>query len=807
VSLPVTRKARRELGLDPRRFGGSGRVSIPSFASAYALAEVLGEHQEPGEDAPRPVAGEDLAALDLLEDLAEEAIDVLLEQQAPDLMDRCLRQFADRLGEQGATARWERLADELEVEHTAARHQACLRRLMAATVLRRHPLADRILGMLGLDGSADPELEDTLQRIDELLSAAGSMSPGPLEALAEGDPDSFEGVLGALSQRGGPWAEKRRQRIDSVLGLLNEARTPRLAPGHAPDPGIGLEAGPAAYSADAEWMRDLVLVAKNVLVWLRQLSERYGRSIARLDEIPSSELEELAGRGFTGLWLIGIWERSPASGALKRAQGSPAAASAYAVRRYRIAGELGGEAALEDLKRRAGECGLRLAADLVPNHTAIDSDWVIEHPERFVWCPESPFPGYRFEGDDLSPDPRVGLRVEDHYQDRTDAAVVFQRVDRQSGETRYVYHGNDGTAIPWNDTAQLDYSRAETRSAVADEIVAMAKSFPILRFDAAMTMTRHHFHRLWYPSPDVAGAIPSRAEHGLSVAEFECRMPQEFWREVVDRVAREAPGTLLLAEAFWLMEGYFVRRLGLHRVYNSAFMHMLRDGDNGHLRQLLGDTLEVDPALLGRLTNYLSTPDEETTIAQFGRGDRYFGACRLLVTLPGLPLFTHGQWEGLEERYGMEFDSPRWQESPDAEVVARHDREIAPLLARRTLFAGVEDFRLLDLLDDSGRRIDAVLAHANNTGTETVIVALNNGDAAVAGRLVPTVPPDAAGDRWAAAWPGLPAAGAGEAAGDADWELRDLTAERRVTVTPEDRQADGIRLQLAPFECTVLGLG
>jgi len=35
-------------------------------------------------------------------------------------------------------------------------------------------------------------------------------------------------------------------------------------------------------------------------------------------------------------------------------------------------------------------------------------------------------------------------------------------------------------------------------------------------------------------------------------------MPHEFWREVVDRVAAEVPGTLLLAEAFWLMEGYFV---------------------------------------------------------------------------------------------------------------------------------------------------------------------------------------------------------------------------------------------------------
>ena len=53
-------------------------------------------------------------------------------------------------------------------------------------------------------------------------------------------------------------------------------------------------------------------------------------------------------------------------------------------------------------------------------------------------------------------------------------------------------------------------------------------------------------------------------------------MPEEFWREVVDRVAAEAPDTLLLAEAFWLMEGYFVRTLGMHRVYNSAFMNMLK---------------------------------------------------------------------------------------------------------------------------------------------------------------------------------------------------------------------------------------
>ena len=62
--------------------------------------------------------------------------------------------------------------------------------------------------------------------------------------------------------------------------------------------------------------------------------------------------------------------------------------------------------------------------------------------------------------------------------------------------------------------------------------------------------------------------------------EFDRLIPVEFWREVVDTVAERAPDTLLLAEAFWMMEGYFVRTLGMHRVYNSAFMNMLKREEN-----------------------------------------------------------------------------------------------------------------------------------------------------------------------------------------------------------------------------------
>src|SRR5207247_542759 len=114
------------------------------------------------------------------------------------------------------------------------------------------------------------------------------------------------------------------------------------------------------------------------------------------------------------------------------------------------------------------------------------------------------------------------------------------------------------------------------------------------------------------PPPGSWGGIPSRAEHSMSQAEFDALMPNEFWREVVDRVAVEAPGTLLLAEAFWLLEGYFVRTLGMHRVYNSAFMVMLRDERNAEYRLVMRNTLEFDPEILKRYVNFMSNPDEKT---------------------------------------------------------------------------------------------------------------------------------------------------------------------------------------------------
>jgi len=55
------------------------------------------------------------------------------------------------------------------------------------------------------------------------------------------------------------------------------------------------------------------------------------------------------------------------------------------------------------LKSRAWQRGLRLAADMVPNHVGVDGEWVMDHPNGSPIAGSS-VPVYRFSGPDLSED-------------------------------------------------------------------------------------------------------------------------------------------------------------------------------------------------------------------------------------------------------------------------------------------------------------------------------------------------------------------------------------------------------------------
>lgn len=606
---------------------------------------------------------------------------------------------------------------------------AAVEEMLLINTANRNPAASPYRDLFDESAMNDSAYAEFLARLTDFFSKLPGLGSGEGETLNDllsapikAAPDSLEGQLLFMLEKWGNLlgAEFSARLLRGVDFLREEViRT------HGPIDTFTAEACVPTYSdaeyerysQDQEWMPRIVLMAKNTYVWLDQLSKKYQRDMRTLDQIPDEELDLLAARGFTGLWLIGLWERSRASQRIKQRMGQEdAVASAYSLHSYDIAGDLGGWGALENLRARAWQRGIRLSADMVPNHMGIDSQWVVEHPGWFLSTPFPPYPSYSFRSENLSDDIRVGIYLEDHYYDKTDAAVVFQRRDHYTGDVRYIYHGNDGTSFPWNDTGQLDYSQPEVREAVIQVILHVARNFPVIRFDAAMTLAKKHIQRLWFPEPGAGGAIPSRAQFGMTKAEFDEKVPIEFWREVVDRVAAEVPDTLLLAEAFWLMEGYFVRTLGMHRVYNSAFMHMLRDEDNAKYRMAIKNTLEFDPQILKRYVNFMNNPDEKTAVEQFGKGDKYFGICTLLATLPGLPMFGHGQVEGFSEKYGMEFRRAKWEETPDDGLIQAHDWRIFPLLHRRHLFADVENFLLYDFFQPYGGVDENVFAYSNRQG-------------------------------------------------------------------------------------------
>ncbi|SHJ43393.1 glycogen/starch synthase, ADP-glucose type [Malonomonas rubra DSM 5091] len=580
--------------------------------------------------------------------------------------------------------------------------------------------------------SALPELDDGFARRPQ------SLLERLREPLQQGG--TLESQLQWLQQQ---WSEilpeELRFRIDSAITIFQrEGITPDF-PGEpqldALNPASQLDQEYANFTADLDWMPRTVLLAKSTYVWLQQLSRKYHWHIHRLDQIPDQELDELASFGFTSLWLIGIWHRSKASLKIKNLTGQQqVAASAYAIDDYRVADDLGGDGALDNLRHRCQQRGIDLACDVVTNHTGIESAWLQQHPDWFIQAQHPPYPGYQFSGIDLSENPDYSMQIEDGYYDHSEAAVVCRYQHRHTGEVRYIYHGNDGTHLPWNDTVQLNYLLPQVREAMIALIIRVAKQFRVIRFDAAMTLAKRHFQRLWFPLPGGGEGVPSRSDYAMSKQEFDSLFPVEFWRELVDRVNQEVPDTLLVAEAFWLMEGYFVRTLGMHRVYNSAFMNMLKREENEKYRQTVKNILAFDPAILQRFVNFMSNPDEEPAIEQFGRDDKYFCIATMLATMPGLPMFGHGQIEGYTEKYGMEYISPRWQEEPDQHLIERHRRQIFPLLRQRALFSGAEDFQLYDFASEYGVE-EHVYVYSNRLGDQNTLVICNNSPHQIKGRI------------------------------------------------------------------------
>jgi Alpha amylase, catalytic domain len=341
----------------------------------------------------------------------------------------------------------------------------------------------------------------------------------------------------------------------------------------------------------------------NAWPWLDGVRARHGRRL-ELGDVPESELRELVrAPGLDAVWLMGVWERSPASARIARAEPGVVRAcrealadfaprdvvgSPYAVRRYAVDPRLGGAEALATLRGRLRDLGLGLILDFVPNHVARDHDWtrLADHVVR----------GTR---EDLARHPGAFFR----------------------GGRSVVAHGRDPHFPAWTDTAQVDAFSEALRAAASATLLEIASQCDGVRCDMAMLVTNAVFSRTW---GERVGPAPAT----------------EYWETVMAPVRRSHPGFLFLAEVYWDLEAE-LQRQGFDHCYDKRLYDRLLGGDAAALREHLEAPTSYQEGMLRFVENH----DETRAMAAFGR-NRSWMAAVLVATLPGAKLWHEGQFRG-----------------------------------------------------------------------------------------------------------------------------------------------------------------
>lgn len=353
----------------------------------------------------------------------------------------------------------------------------------------------------------------------------------------------------------------------------------------------------------SNWVRYPSVYEINTWVWLADLSNKTGHRVD-LSSVPSSEWDAIAAGGFDAVWLMGVWERSPAGIAIanknagllqdfRRAlpdfRTDDNVGSPYCVRRYLVDPHLGGRSALAAARRELARRGVRLILDFVPNHVAPDHPWVGEHPEYFIQgTPE-----------DARNNPASFIQIQQ---------TVFAC-------------GRDPYFPAWPDVLQLNAFRPGLRNGVVETLSDIAGQCDGVRCDMAMLLLNSVFERTWSGR---AGPRPAT----------------EYWDEIIPAVKRRHPDFLFIAEAYWDLEWELQQR-GFDFCYDKRLYDRL-EHDNAESVRL---HLCADLAYQERLLRFLENHDEPRAAAIFSPS-RERAAAVVTSTLPGGKLFHEGQFEG-----------------------------------------------------------------------------------------------------------------------------------------------------------------
>ena len=417
----------------------------------------------------------------------------------------------------------------------------------------------------------------------------------------------------------------------------------------------------------------------NTAVWLERLGREQGRPLL-LGEVPGEAWDALARLPVDAVWLMGVWQRSPAGLQIALANPELAAGnraalpdlrpedvigSPYCVRDYVVDDRFGGPEALASARRQLAERGLGLILDYVPNHVAPDHPWLTERPACFLAGTD----------EELAAHPDAFIR--------TAGGVVAK--------------GRDPYFPPWPDVVQLNAFSPVLRDAVAETLIGIGGQCDGLRCDMAMLMTNEVFARTW---GERGGPTPAA----------------DYWPPLIGRLKQAHPDFLLMAEVYWDME-WTLQQQGFDLCYDKRLydrlVHDPPDSVRGHL--------QADSAYQERLIRFIENHDEPRAAATFEPA-KARAAAVAFSTLQGARLFHDGQLEGFRTRIPV-FLGRGPDEVPDQDLRAFYGR-LLTAVSESDLRGG--DWRLLQCEgwpdNDSHRNL---VAWCWQSGTARHLVVVN----------------------------------------------------------------------------------
>jgi hypothetical protein len=418
----------------------------------------------------------------------------------------------------------------------------------------------------------------------------------------------------------------------------------------------------------------------NTLPWLRAAGDRVGRRVG-MGDVPAETWDGLA--GYNAVWLMGVWQRSPAGVAIAMTNTSltdsfdaalpgyepdDVAGSPYCIRDYVVDSSLGGPTGLAVARAELARRGMALILDFVPNHVAPDHQWVSEHPERLV---------------------------NGSQEDLRDAPGAFVEI-----AGRVVANGRDPYTGAWPDVVQLNAFSHELRDAHVATLRVIADQCDGVRCDMAMLMMNEVFARTWGPR---AGQAPTT----------------DYWPEVIGAVRDTHPDFCFLAEAYWDLE-WELQAQGFDFCYDKKLydrlLHDTAEATRLHLTADLGYQL----GLLRFLENH-----DEPRAASVLSPERHRAAAVATLTQAGARLVHDGQLEGRRIRLPV-FLRRFPVEDPDPALAGFYQR-LLEVLADPTFRSG--SWRLCDTWGWQGNEHSEHIVSWCWEGGTRWLVAVNLGEA------------------------------------------------------------------------------